>query len=200
MKFPHFSQGIPLHRYRHREDRLIFPGKLGRLAPAIFLFCAAWLSPGYAAEPIKEYDVKAVFLYNFAKFVEWPDAVVGQVRLCLLGVSPFGKAFDALRGQPVKDRRFDVTAIDSPSAVSGCNMVFVPYSQEKNLDKVLSRARGNGVLVISDSEGFAQRGAMINLYVEDEKVRFEINLHAIESSGLKVSSKLLTLGKPANSQ
>lgn len=131
--------------------------------------------------------------------MDWPDSVGGTVRLCLLGASPFGKAFDPIRGQPVKDRKFDVTTIDSPAAVPDCHMIYVPHSQEKNLDKVLAKARGNGILVVSDSEGFARRGSMINLYLEDEKVRFEINLQSIEASSLKVSSKLLMLGKAPNS-
>lgn len=173
------------------------PASAARRIPfgIIPVLLGCWLTAGHAGEPMREYDVKAVFIYNFAKFVEWPDSVGANVRLCLLGTSPFGKAFDTLRGQPVKGRKFDVTAIDAPTAVLGCHMVYVPPSQERNLDKVLARARGNGILVVSDSEGYAQRGSMINLYLEDDKVRFEINLQAVESSGLRVSSQLLSLGK-----
>lgn len=173
------------------------PASAARRIPfgIIPVLLGCWLTAGHAAEPMREYDVKAVFIYNFAKFVEWPDSVGTNVRLCLLGTSPFGKAFDTIRGQPVKGRKFDVTAIDAPTAVFGCHMVYVPPSQERNLDKVLARARGNGILVVSDSEGYAQRGSMINLYLEDDKVRFEINLQAVDSSGLRVSSQLLALGK-----
>lgn len=161
--------------------------------PALLL--GSWVTAAHATEPMREYDVKAVFIYNFAKFVDWPNSVGANVRLCLLGTSPFGKAFDPIRGQPVKGRKFDVIPIDTATAVPGCHMVYVPPSQERNLDKVLARTRGNGILVVSDSEGYAQRGSMINFYLEDEKVRFEINLQSIESSGLRVSSQLLALGK-----
>ncbi|MBS4099176.1 MAG: YfiR family protein [Sulfuricella sp.] len=182
----------------------VFAFRRSRIAAQLLPCLAAallggWPAVGFAADPVKEYNIKAVFIYNFAKFVDWPDSSGANVHLCLLGASPFGKAFDTIKGQPVKDRKFDVTAIDAPTAVAGCQMIYVPPSQERNLDKVLARARGNGILVVSDSEGFAQRGSMINLYIEDEKVRFEINLPAIESSGLKVSSKLLALGKAPNS-
>lgn len=167
------------------------------ISAALLTVCFA-VFPACAAEPVREQDVKAVFIYNFAKFVEWPDSGPAPVRLCLFGASPFGRAFDALRGQPIKERSFDVIGIDSPNAATGCHMIYVPLTQERSLDKVLARARGNGILVVTDSEGMIARGSMINLYVEDEKVRFEINLHSVEASGLKISSKLLTLSKPPN--
>ncbi|MGD9788992.1 MAG: YfiR family protein [Sulfuricellaceae bacterium] len=152
------------------------------------------LSPANAlSQPAGEYEVKAAYIYNFAKFVDWPSSVGSKLRLCIVGPSPFGGALDAIRGRPVKERTLEVVQLDGDASAAGCQMLFVSAAEERNLDRIVARARGSGILLLGDGEGFAQRGIMINLYVEEGKVRFEINLVAIRRSGLNVSSKLLSL-------
>lgn len=154
------------------------------------------LSPANAqSRPAEEYEVKAAYIYNFAKFVDWPSSVGSRLRLCLVGPSPFGGALDGIRGRLVKERALEVVQLDGDASAAGCQMLFVSAAEERNLDRIVARARGSDILLLGDSEGFAQRGIMINLYVEEGKVRFEINLPAIRRSGLSVSSKLLSLGR-----
>ncbi|MFA7240073.1 MAG: YfiR family protein [Sulfuricellaceae bacterium] len=173
--------------------------ELRRLLWAAMLACCAGLPTAHAlAAPASEYDVKAVFIYNFAKFVDWPNKVGSEIRLCILGRDPFGNILDSMKGRAVHERKLEVRFIDSVASLGGCQMVYVSPSLEKNIDKIIAQARDQGVLLISDSEGYARRGAMINLYVDENKIRFEINLQSIEASGLKVSSKLLSLGKLVN--
>lgn len=174
--------------------------ELRRLSWMALLACGAALPAAHAmAASVLEYDVKAVFIYNFAKFVDWPGTVGSELRLCILGRDPFGSVLDSMKGRLVQGRRLDVRLIDSPANLGECQMVYISPSQDKNLEKIVSQARALGVLAIGDSEGYARRGAMINLYVDEHgKVRFEINLPSIEASGLRVSSKLLSLGKLVN--
>lgn len=177
----------------------LFPTRWRHLLLAAWLACwVAWPAAHAMAAPASEYDVKAAFIYNFAKFVDWPGRVGGEIRLCVIGRDPFGGILDSVKGRPVQDRKLDVRYLDSAANLAECQMAFISASQDKNLEKIVSQARSHGVLVISDNEGYAKRGAMINLYVEDGKVRFEINLSSIEASGLKVSSKLLSLARLVN--
>lgn len=172
------------------------PGILIRFILAGLLLGAGMrLAVAQSGAPPGEYEVKAAFMYNFAKFVEWPTALGGEVRLCIFGRDPFGAALDALRGKPVKERRLEVAHIDSAAKLGECQIAYLSATLDKNLERIAEQARGKGVLLVSDSEGYAARGAMINLYLDDGKVRFEINHPAILASGLAVSSKLLSLGK-----
>jgi len=154
------------------------------------------LAPANAQSmPAEEYEVKAAYIYNFAKFVDWPSSVGSKLRLCVVGKSPFGSTLDAIRGKTVRERALEVVHLDGDASVAGCQMLFVSASEERYLDRIVARARGSDILLLGDSEGFAQRGIMINLYVEEGKVRFEINLASIRRSGLNVGSKLLSLGR-----
>jgi hypothetical protein len=176
---------------------------VSRFSPWRRLFSGAALvsvllgfSPARAlSAPAEEYEVKAAFIYNFAKFVDWPASVGSKLRLCVVGKSPFGSALDDIKGRMVKERKLEVLQLDSASSLADCQMLFVSASEERNLDRIVARTRATDTLLISDSEGFARRGIMINLYVEEGKIRFEINLSAVRRSGLSVSSKLLSLGR-----
>lgn len=146
-----------------------------------------------------EYEVKAQFIRHFATFVDWPGNTVA-LRLCVLGRDPFGGALETLRGVTIKDKRLEIATLDPRDDIRDCQMLFVAPSAEPHLERVVALTRGTTILTLADSEGFAQRGTMINFYLEGGKIRFEINLDSIRQSGLKISSKLLTLGKPVDSR
>lgn len=154
--------------------------------------------PAAPATPT-ESEIKAAFIRHFTHFVEWPShAEGGSLRLCILGKEPFGSALDEIQGNRGKERGLEVTQIEPSANLHGCQMLFVAASAEKYLGRVVAQAVGAGMLTIADSEGFGQRGIMINFITENNRVYFEINLNAIKGSGLAVSSKLLSLGrKPA---
>ena len=155
---------------------------------------------------LTEYDVKAAFLYNFAKFVEWPAQAFerdGTMRLCILGEDPFGTALDRIvDSRPPQDRKLVVRRVGRIPNGHSCHILFISSSESARVDEILDQTKGNSVLTVGDTTGYSRRGVVINLVVERNKVRFDVNLHAADQANLKISSKLLKLastvrGKPS---
>lgn len=166
------------------------------------LLCGALLllalAPARAAP--SEYELKAAFIYQIARFVEWPapNTAVNagaSLHLCVLGGNPFGPALDTIRGKPVNERKMEVSLLDMGADTGECDMLFVAAPAEKYLERITALSRGRSMLIIGDTQGFAQRGAMINFFPEDGKIRFEINPAASRRTGLKISSQLLKLAR-----
>lgn len=148
-----------------------------------------------AAASAGEYEIKAAFIYNFTKFVRWPEPDDARpVILGIIGEDPFGGAIDrAVTGKHVGARRIHVVRVAKPGEAARCDILFVSASEERNLKAILQGLGTAPVLTIGDTDGFAERGGMINLVTEGNRVRFEINLEAMERAGLKASSQLLRL-------
>lgn len=161
-----------------------------------------WVGKGsslYSAAPT-EYQLKAVFLMNFAKFVEWPATALrpGQsaLTICVLGEDPFGHDLDdAVRGQTAADRAIAVRRISQISREETCHVLFVSSPERERAERALATVRNAPVLTVSEGDDFVVAGGIIALVIEDNKVRFDINLDAAEHAGLKVSSKLLKLAR-----
>lgn len=170
-------------------------------SPAMRLLCAVLLllalTPARAAPA--EYDLKAAFIYQISKFVEWP-ASAAPPRLCVLGGNPFGAALETLRGKPVNERKMEVKLLDMGADIRECTLLFIATPAERHLERIAAISRGAGILTIGDTEGFAKRGTMVNFYLENGKVRFEINLDVARQGGLKISSKLLSLARVVDFQ
>jgi hypothetical protein len=163
------------------------------------LVAALLLLPGaLAAQTAPEYDVKAAFLYNFTKFVDWPASAFPDafsLKLCLLGEDPFGRSLQAVAGEQVGNRKLAVMRTDSLAKTGGCQILFISRSERERLPQVLAMVKDSPVLTVGDTKGFADQGVIVNFILEGSKVRFEINTEAAERAGLKVSSKLLQLAK-----
>jgi hypothetical protein len=149
-----------------------------------------------ASAPSKEYQVKAAFLFNFAQFVDWPSSAFVEddapLVICVLGADPFGSYLDELvRGELVNNRRLMVRRFHTSEDVKGCQVLFVSRSESKNLDKALASGKGMDALTVSDVDGFAERGGIIQLTTEGGKIRLKINVLAAKASSLVISSKLL---------
>ncbi|MBZ0157520.1 MAG: YfiR family protein [Alphaproteobacteria bacterium] len=146
-----------------------------------------------------EYRVKAAFLYNFLKFTEWPPAAFPpdstSLTLCFLGENPFGENLDDLKSKSVGGKRLAVRYLLSAPNAKGCHLLFIAASEKGNLAQTLEALRGLPLLTIGDSEGFAQKGVMINMYIEEERVRFEVNLKTVKKAGLRLDSRLLKLAR-----
>jgi uncharacterized protein DUF4154 len=144
-----------------------------------------------------EYDVKAAFLYNFTKFVEWPPSAFqsdrSPLRLCVLGDDPFGESLRALAGEELAGRKLFVLGAGSMADPAGCQILFVSRSESGRLREILAAVRGDPVLTVGDTKGFLEQGGIINFIREGSKVRFEINHQSAEQAGIKISSKLLRL-------
>jgi hypothetical protein len=149
------------------------------------------------AQPADEYHVKALFLYNFAKFVDWTPAMqTGSICVGILGDDPFGQEMDqAVAGKTVNGKSFVVKRLKRYEDAKACQIVFVSGSEKKRVHAILDALGTCGVLTVGEMEGFAENGGMINFEIVDSKVRFEINIDAVERSGLKLSSKLLSMAK-----
>jgi hypothetical protein len=164
------------------------------------ILIAGLVEDGYAAETERavpgEYQVKAAFVYNFIKFVEWPAdraPAAGDVRLCVLGKVPVMASFEELRGQEVAGRRLIVTELQELNGAGACQVLFVAPSLSRRLPDVLAAVAGRPVLTIGDTDGYAEKGIMINMYLENKRVRFEINASAARAAGLGISAKLMGL-------
>ena len=168
-------------------------------APALALGLLAVFGMSAAAQasaPSREYQVKAVFLFNFAQFVDWPPAVFTEesapLAICVLGNDPFGSYLDDIvRGEQVNSRRLTVQRFRTPEEIKGCQVLFVSRSESRHLEKTLASAREMDALTVSDAEDFASRGGMIQLTMEYGKIRLKINVDAAKASSLTISSKLL---------
>jgi hypothetical protein len=160
---------------------------------SILMITAARVSAG---EEPSEYEVKAAFLFNFSKFVEWPEgtfaSAADRITICVLGQDPFGTLLDdAVRDKRVNGREIAVQKTASVSRVAGCHIVFIASSEQGRLDEILARLADHPLLTVTDSESGAERGAIIELTVDDKRVRFEVNLNAVRRARLKLSSQLL---------
>lgn len=182
-------------------------GKVLGSALGIALWVGASCTTGALAQSreASEYQVKAAFLYNFAKFVEWPpDAARDSsdpITICIIGQDPFGTVLDeVVRGKTVSGHRLVIRRSKPGQSWKGCQIAFISFSEGKDLPSILESSKRSGVLTVGETEGFAQRGGMINFVVEQERVHFEVNVEAAERAGLKISSKLLSLAKIVREQ
>ena len=158
------------------------------------------MQAGAQAKAPSEYAVKAAFLYNFTKFVEWPPDALNEkdslLQICVIGESPFGDKLESvLEGNKVGGRSVTVAYAQSVEDVLSYDVVFIAQSEESSLDKMLKKLTTRAILTVSDIDDFAERGGTIGFFVEDRKIRFKINVDAAEETGLQISSKLLRLAR-----
>jgi len=164
----------------------------------LLAFLAGSLLGGQAAaQQASEYQVKAAFLLNFTKFVDWPPAAFADPNapftICVLGDDPFGTVLDQIvEGEKVNERRLAVRRIHGKET-AGCQELFVT-SSEKDVRHMLANL-GPGVLTIGEGEDFIRDGGIIAFVVEHRRVRFDINQSAAANADLRLSSKLLSVAR-----
>ena len=141
-----------------------------------------------------EYRIKTAFLYNFSRFVSWPEAVLqgsSEFSLCTLGSTPFEEQLDTLTGKTVHGKTLVVKRFDRPEDTLDCQLVFIGQSDEPG--EALWILKERPVLTVSDAAAFTEKGGMIQFRVIDNKIRFRINVDTARAAGLTISSKLLSL-------
>ena len=179
---------------------------LSSLIPRVLLVAALWMAPlaglfsreASADQPQGEYQVKAAFLFNFARFVEWPPnasaGATAPVDFCVLGDDPFGDALDrAVAGKTLNERTMAVRRGKKVQELNGCDVLFISSSEKSRLAGILGALRTVPVLTVGECDDFAAQGGEVQFTLEDNHVRFIINVDATDRAGLKVSSKLLGL-------
>jgi hypothetical protein len=180
--------------------------KLGRplsLRPLIFLALAAasaWPAELRAQSAIlREYEIKAAYLYNFIRYIDWPADTLppagGRITIGIVGDNPFGTAIDPLNGKQIKGCTLVVKQIVEAKDLEQCQIVFICASEKLRLQEIFGELKESKALTVSEIDGFASKGGIINFIYERNKVRFEINPDTAKRAGLNVSSELLKLAR-----
>lgn len=156
------------------------------------------ISTLYAQQPKPTaYQVQAAYLYNFGKFVQWPAATrtsTVSFNVCVFGEDPFGPILGStVAGGTVDGKTVVAKRISSAQEAVDCRILFISPSEDRRLDKILEALNSAAVLTVSDMPRFAERGGMIQFVLEEDRVRFQVNLTAAQNAGLILSSQLLKL-------
>ena len=177
---------------------------------AVFSMTLNWTASAGAqageASDSSEYLVKAGFIYNFAKFVEWPSTAFAEpdspIVIGVLGTDPFGDIINhVVEGKKIGARGFVVRRfkwskeLKDSKDFTNCRILFVSSSEKMHFEEVVEAVKGLPILTVGEAPGFAERGGMIRLMLEDNRVRFEVNVEAAHEGNLNISSRLLTLAR-----
>jgi hypothetical protein len=170
-----------------------FGRRVGAMLGGVLASCL-FASP---AESRSEYQIKAAYLINVARFVEWlaPESKPA-FHFCLVGRDPFGEILgDLVAGKTINNRPLQIRRIAGMAELESCDVVFLPASEMYRFNSLAASLAGRSVLTVGEAKGFAARGGVVNLVTEQEHVRMEINPEAAARAHLKVSSRLLQLAK-----
>jgi len=170
---------------------------LARLLLLTGIACALAPRVPWAA-PFEEYQVKAVYLFNFARFVDWPADVFHDaaqpMTICVVGTDPFaGYLRDAIRDERVEDRALAVRELHRGETLDQCHIAFVSRSETGHFGEVLVQAAKQHVLTVSDIPDFVRAGGAIGFETRDNHVRIQLNMEAARAAGLTISSKLVRI-------
>jgi hypothetical protein len=197
------SEATPMKLESHKAAAAQEYGRLERdrgvwlqraIAALMYLLFAGSIALGQQRP--SAYQVEAAYLYNFGRFVEWPAKVAppqsNSFTICVLGEDPFGQALDAtLAGETIGNQRVVARRISNPQMSADCQILFISSSEANRLNKILEALDKNAVLTVSDIPQFSQRQGMIQFVMEENRIRFEVNLTATQRAGLTLSSELL---------
>ena len=176
-----------------------------RLLPARAVYlavrlAAAWLAvtaPAYAQRPaVDERELKAVFLFNFVQFTEWPSEAFpdpqSPIVIGVLGDDPFGRVLDdVVSGELVLNRPLVIKRFRRVEEISSCHVLFVSPSEAAQYEEIFARLKGRSILTVGDTEGFAMHGGIIRFVTEQNRIRLRVNVGAAGAAGLTISSRLL---------
>jgi hypothetical protein len=183
---------------------LLSPTEMTRLLSLIVLLAAA-LQVRAEVPAFDEYQVKAAFLYNFAKFVEWPPGTFAKpndpIEICIVGQNPFGSTLeDMVQGKKVGDRNFVVRRLPDTQQASQCQILFIGAAEWKRTRALLEAVKIPGVLTVGETDDFTALGGIIGFRLDGPRVRIKVDLQTAERAKLRISSKLLSLAEIAKRQ
>ncbi len=173
-----------------------------RLRRGVVLGAVAGLALGFARAEAPRYDenqVKAAYLFNFTRFVEWPTNSFAEAEtpliIGILGDDPFREALEkTVRGEKVKGHPLAVRSSRKIEDLKSCHVIFVDKTQKPQMQQILATLRDCPVLTVGEIDGFAQRGGIINMIKQEKRIGFEINNEAARRQGIKIGSQLTELG------
>jgi len=164
----------------------------------IVLLLASMPRHGGAQSTADEYQIKAAFLFHFAQLVDWPagafEGADHSMSVCLFDDEPHRQEFqNSIEGKLIGARVFHVRLLSQASEVQGCNVLFLSRDETRRQTQILKSLRGLPILTLGETADFLSEGGMIRFHLENDKIRFDINLGAAELSHIKISSRLLLL-------
>jgi hypothetical protein len=164
------------------------------LSIAFLLGCVL---PATAQQPSLEYDVKAAFILNFVRYVEWPPADRRPpLRICVLGENPFGdRLTSVVAGEQWQGGPIEVHVVPDIRRGDSCHLIYVPASATPRFTPATTVLDGRAVLTVGEHEQFLERGGILRLFLEDNRVRFSVNQQSADRAGLQISSRLLRLAR-----
>jgi len=165
---------------------------------ALIVVCSMLFAPQKAMAADQEYLIKAAFIYNFVKFVEWPDGrAISQkssIDICVFGESPMQGTSAVFKAASTAKLGLSLVTENNVQNISGhCHIVFISSSEEGRLGEILAALKGHPVLTVSDMDGFADAGGMMGFVADDNKIRVDVNKKAMVVSGLHVDAQLLEI-------
>lgn len=175
-----------------------------RLSAFLFVSLSLPLIAQARQDANAEYKLKAAYLYNFLQFTEWPPSAFQKESSPLIigvfGRDPFGRSLEQIvQGESVNGREISIVRIESVSDIRRCHVLFIPRTEQGQVDSILSALHNASVLTVSEVEGFTDRGGAISFFIREKKLRFEINPDVVKKADLRVSSRLLRLAKVVGS-
>jgi len=157
-----------------------------------------WLWQAHAQE-VPEYQLKAAFLYNFAKFIEWPQTAFKDSSapfvIGILGDDPFGENINFIKSKKVKSRKLEIKHFKNLKDLKTCQILFVSSSEKKQLPEILAAVKDSTMLTVGDVDSFIESGGVIRFVLENETLGFAINAEAVKQAEFKISSQLLKFGQ-----
>lgn len=192
---------IHYHKNNYTESKHPLPVKtmkkgrqlLGGLASAFWFPLAALANAGSS-----ETDVKAAFIYNFTKFVEWPATALAPdapMQICVMGKNDLGDRLRQLHGREAQGHPLQVRILVPADNQADCHVIFITRESARQLPQLLKPFTNNAILTVSDAPDFIRNGGMIELFVESSRVQFIINLDSAQQAGLKISARMLQLAR-----
>jgi len=166
------------------------------------------LLPTHVLAQTGEYDVKAVFLWRIAQYIEWPaksnlETKTEPFIIAVLGKNPFGTILDdvyASGDRKIKNRVVDVQYISKIDQITGCDILFISNSEEKRIEKIQAYTKGKSILMVGDTQNYGEKGIHFNFYVAENKIRFELNESSAKVDGFIINYRLRNIAKIVGSK
>lgn len=173
-------------------------------AATALLLCSALLGSSLAVQAqissSEEYRLKFAFLYNFAKFVDWPadafSSPQAPLNICIIGTDPFDSDLEQqVADRSVNGHPYMTRTARASDDLGACHLIFLPAASDRSLPAILKQAAASGAITVGESAGFARRGGTVNFVLEGTRLRFEVNLEASQRARSRISSRLLSLAR-----
>lgn len=159
--------------------------------PLLLLCTGFFLS---LTDEMEEYHLKAAFIYRFTSYIEWENMPEEEFSIGIIGESPISKPLKEIAAaKTVQHKKMIIHEFAENSVPGNSQVIFISHKCKASLSEILSRIPKRNVLIITEKPGYAEEGAAINFVIIENRIRFEVNLKALSSAGLKASSQLLKL-------